>query len=154
MQSAMRNSVVWVYQIIARRIGAERMQNYLHRLDYGNRDISGGIDQFWLASSLKITPRQQLELVQSLHDRSLPFPAEDQEWVERLISQEYLGRPTVFGKTGSGLRDGDSFGWFIGYQEKKDISRYFVLFIRDVDGRKAYGITARDLVFRLLDALD
>ena len=41
-----------VYQEIARRIGQERMQKYVDLLDYGNRDIGGGIDQFWLTGDL------------------------------------------------------------------------------------------------------
>ena len=37
-----------VYQEIARRIGEERMQKYVDLFDYGNRNIGGGIDQFWV----------------------------------------------------------------------------------------------------------
>jgi beta-lactamase class D len=33
---------VWYYQQLAERIGAERMQLYLERINYGNRDISAG----------------------------------------------------------------------------------------------------------------
>jgi len=29
--------------------GAERMQAWLDKVRYGNRDIGGGIDAFWLA---------------------------------------------------------------------------------------------------------
>ena len=47
LRSAIAVSAVPVYQEIARRIGAERMQKYLDLLDYGNRDIGDGIDQFW-----------------------------------------------------------------------------------------------------------
>ena len=52
LRSAIAASAVPVYQEIARRIGAERMQKYLDLFDYGNRDIGGGIDQFWLTGNL------------------------------------------------------------------------------------------------------
>src|SRR5712672_3440055 len=39
LRSAIAASVVPVYQEIARRIGAERMQKYLDLFEYGNRDI-------------------------------------------------------------------------------------------------------------------
>src|SRR3979490_1041326 len=51
-----------VYQEIARRVGAERMQKYLDLFEYGNRDIGGGIDQFWLTGNLRIDPMQQVDL--------------------------------------------------------------------------------------------
>ncbi|MFP9052255.1 penicillin-binding transpeptidase domain-containing protein, partial [Enterococcus faecalis] len=44
---------------LARDIGEERMKTWLHTLSYGNEDISGGIDQFWLQSSLTISPLEQ-----------------------------------------------------------------------------------------------
>ena len=56
LRSAIAVSAVPVYQEIARRIGAERMQKYLDLFDYGNRDIGGGIDQFWLTGNLRIDP--------------------------------------------------------------------------------------------------
>ena len=48
LDSGMRDSVVWMFQEVARRTGKERMKEWLARLDYGNKDMRGGIDQFWL----------------------------------------------------------------------------------------------------------
>ena len=56
LRSAIAVSAVPVYQEIARRIGAERMQKYVDLFDYGNRNIGGGIDQFWLTGDLRIDP--------------------------------------------------------------------------------------------------
>jgi beta-lactamase class D len=44
LRSAIAASAVPVYQEIARRIGAERMQKYVDLFEYGNRNIGGGID--------------------------------------------------------------------------------------------------------------
>ena len=56
LRSAIAVSAVPVYQEIARRIGEERMQKYVDLFEYGNRDIGGGIDQFWLTGNLRIDP--------------------------------------------------------------------------------------------------
>ena len=66
LRSAIAASAVPVYQEIARRIGAERMQKYVDLFDYGNRDIGGGIDQFWLTGNLRIDPVQQVDFVDRL----------------------------------------------------------------------------------------
>lgn len=44
--SGMRHSVIWYYQAMARDIGKDKMQGYLNQINYGNHDISGGIDTF------------------------------------------------------------------------------------------------------------
>jgi len=42
MKSAFRNSTVWYYQEMARRVGGERMKHWLEKANYGNRDTLGG----------------------------------------------------------------------------------------------------------------
>ncbi len=66
MRSAIAVSAVPVYQEIARRIGQERMQKYVDLLEYGNRNIGGGIDQFWLTGDLRIDPVQQIDFLDRL----------------------------------------------------------------------------------------
>ena len=39
LKTAFQNSVVWYYREIARRIGEERMQEYINKFDYGNKNI-------------------------------------------------------------------------------------------------------------------
>ncbi|MBP2666706.1 MAG: Beta-lactamase [Firmicutes bacterium] len=65
LASATRESVVWYFQALARRIGAERMQLYLDRIGYGNRDISGGLTRFWLRSSLQISAMEQVDVLKT-----------------------------------------------------------------------------------------
>jgi beta-lactamase class D len=63
-QHALPNSVVWYCQEVARRIGSARMQAYVDRFAYGNRDILGEIDQFWLTGGLRISPEEQVDFLQ------------------------------------------------------------------------------------------
>src|SRR5262249_25534922 len=57
--TAMRDSVVWYFQDIARRLGPDREREYLERFQYGNRDSSSGLTTFWLGESLRISPEEQ-----------------------------------------------------------------------------------------------
>lgn len=81
LRSAIAVSAVPVYQEIARRIGQERMQKYVDLFDYGNRDIGGGIDQFWLTGALRIDPVEQVDFVDRLRRRALPISKRSQDLV-------------------------------------------------------------------------
>src|SRR3981081_1288867 len=63
LRSAIAASAVPVDQEIPRATGAERMEKYVDLLEYGNRNMGGGIDQFGLAGELRIDPIQQIDFV-------------------------------------------------------------------------------------------
>jgi beta-lactamase class D len=116
LASGMRNSVVWYYQEMARDIGEGRMQEWLDRCSYGNRNISGGIDRFWLNSSLKISPLEQVNFLEGLYRETLPFDKGVMKTVKRIMIQQEGDEYILYGKTGSsGLEDGLSTGWFVGF---------------------------------------
>ena len=70
LRTAMRYSVVPVFQQIANRIGAERMKQFVDAFDYGNRDIGGALDRFWLDGALRISALEQIEFLQALLSRA------------------------------------------------------------------------------------
>jgi beta-lactamase class D len=70
MRTAIKYSSVWFYQELARRIGQEQMQRYVTLANYGNQDISGGIDLFvgmWATWSVVIMPISLLLILTSLN---------------------------------------------------------------------------------------
>lgn len=73
LASAIRYSVVWYFQKIALRLGADRESAYLHRLSYGNMDSSSGLTTFWLGGSLEISPDEQEQFLVKLYGGDLPF---------------------------------------------------------------------------------
>jgi beta-lactamase class D len=75
LRSAFAVSCIWYFQALAARIGAERYHEFLGKVSYGNGDISGGLTQFWLESSLLISPNEQVEFLRRLGARQLPFSA-------------------------------------------------------------------------------
>jgi beta-lactamase class D len=129
MRSAIAASAVPVYQEIARRIGAERMQKYLDLFDYGNRNIGGGIDQFWLTGDLRIDPVQQVDFVDRLRRGALPVSKRSQELTCDILPVTKVGESIIRAKSGLlGAEIGKpSLGWMVGWAEKADARTVFAL---------------------------
>jgi beta-lactamase class D len=120
LRTAVRRSVVWYFRELATRVGERRMKEYVRRLHYGNEDISGGIDQFWLSSSLKISPDEQIAFLKALYKEELPFSKRSISIVKDIITLEETPDYKLSGKTGGGaLAEGRFLGWFVGYLETK-----------------------------------
>ncbi len=129
LRSAIAASVVPVYQEIARRIGAERMQKYLDLFEYGNRDIGGGIDQFWLTGDLRIDPMQQVDFVDRLRRGVLPVSKRSQDLVRDILPVTKVGDAAIRAKSGLlGAEIGKpSLGWMVGWAEKGSAQTVFAL---------------------------
>lgn len=149
LHNAFRFSAVWVFQRLARRIGAKRMQNRLNRIPYGNKDISGGLSRFWLGSSLRISPKEQLSLLYRLYTHTLPFRKNVQMTVQGMMLLKKTKRFTLSGKTGSEYRKKRWVrGWFVGHLATKKKRYLFATHIykkTNASGRVAQKITVRIL---------
>ena len=148
MRSAMSNSVVWFYQEIARRIGPERMADYVRRFGYGNHDTSGGITNFWLESTLRISADEQVAFLRRLWADSLPVSKEAQRTTRELMELARSNDGRIFcGKTGTAgdaKSDIARLGWFVGCVTKGERRVFFATRItgeRDASGRQARKIT-------------
>lgn len=113
LRSAIRNSVVWVFQQIARDIGEEKEGQYLRKIGYGNADASGGIDEFWLDGKLKISAQEQIAFLRRLYQNKLPFQIEHQRLVKDIMIVEAGRDWRLRAKTGW---DG-KIGWWVGWIE-------------------------------------
>jgi beta-lactamase class D len=129
MRSAIAASAVPVYQEIARRIGQERMQKYVDLLEYGNRNIGGGIDQFWLTGDMRIDPIQQIDFLDRMRRGVLPISKRSQELVRDILPVTKVGDATIRAKSGLlGAETGKpSLGWMVGWVEKGDTPTVFAL---------------------------
>jgi beta-lactamase class D len=129
LRSAIAASAVPVYQEIARRIGAERMQTYVDLFEYGNRNIGGGIDQFWLTGDLRIDPIQQIDFVDRLRRGALPVSKRSQDLVRDILPVTKAGDATIRAKSGLlGAELGKpSLGWLVGWAEKGSAQTVFAL---------------------------
>lgn len=75
MREAIKLSAYWFYQVLARRVGHDRMQKWVTQVGYGNRNIGSkeDVDKFWLRGELRITPQEQIQFLQRLYKNDLPF---------------------------------------------------------------------------------
>jgi beta-lactamase class D len=152
LASATKDSVVWYFQELAQRIGTEKMQAGLDNIDYGNRDISGGLTTFWLGSSLQISAREQVDLLRKLYTGKLPVSPQNVDIVKKNITLLENGDVKFMGKTGSGLQDDKwILGWFVGCVEKQGHRYFFATNIQAADG--AIGGKAREITKSILKDL-
>ena len=137
LASAIANSVVWYYQELARRVGAQRMAHFVDTVGYGNRDISGGIDHFWLGSTLAISPEEQVALLRRLREGTLPFSRRSMDIVKSILILERTDRYVLRGKTGFATdRSGTAIGWFVGYVERADDVYFFACATTSTNARR------------------
>jgi beta-lactamase class D len=142
LRSAIAASAVPVYQEIARRIGAERMQKYVDLLDYGNHNIGGGIDQFWLTGDMRIDPIRQIDFLDRLRRGVLPVSKRSQDLVRDILPVTKVGDAIIRAKSGLlGAEIGKpSLGWLVGWAEKASNQTVFAL---NLDVREPRHIAAR-----------
>ncbi len=134
MEEAFRLSAVPYYQEVARRIGKDTMKKWIDSLGYGNKNISGPIDSFWLNNHLKITADEQLGLVKKLYFNQLPFFDRTQEIVRKVMLQEDNANYKLSYKTGWGNKEnGNELGWIVGWIEENKHVYFFVLNIESTD---------------------
>src|SRR5207249_5009231 len=119
---------------------AERMQKYLDLFDYGNRDIGGGIDQFWLTGNLRIDPVQQIDFVDRLRRGVLPVSKRSQELTRDILIVTKVGDATIPAKSGLlGAETGKpSLGWMV--EEKGSSATVFAM---NMDCKEQSHIAAR-----------
>ncbi len=128
MKEAFAVSAVPYYQEVARRIGRDNMKRWIDSLGYGNKDISGPIDSFWLNNRLKIKPDEQLGLVKKLYFDQLPFFKRTQDIVQSVMLREQNANYKLFYKTGWGFQgNGVEIGWVLGWIEENKHPYFFVL---------------------------
>jgi beta-lactamase class D len=134
MAEAFKVSAVPYFQEVARRIGKDTMQRWIDTLHYGNKNINGPIDSFWLNNRLKITPDEELGLVKKLYFDQLPFFQRTQEIVRGVMLREDNSNYKLSYKTGWGNKeDGHEIGWIVGWAEENKHPYFFVLNIESPD---------------------
>ncbi|THB66257.1 MAG: class D beta-lactamase [Desulfovibrio sp.] len=117
LRSALQHSAVWVFQGFAREIGPERMQHYISLVGYGNENVGGPLDSFWLDGELRISPREQLTFLERLHANDLPFSEHHMEIVKDCLVWEEADSWTMWAKTGWTMRVTPQIGWLVGWVE-------------------------------------
>ena len=145
LQSAMASSVNWYFQSVDEQLGTTSVYDYIKEIGYGNKNMSGDFSTYWMESSLKISPIEQVELLTRLQNNNFGFAPENINAVKDSICLSSSDAGTFYGKTGTGRVNGqDVNGWFIGYIETADNTYFFATNIgadSDATGGNATEIT-------------
>lgn len=152
---AYKNSAFWFYQEMAKRIGEEKYHKYLKALDYGNQDIGAGLTTFWLGSSLKIAPKNQLEFLQKIQAETAPFSARTYRIGKEIMIEEKTSTYTLRAKTGWADTKPTHVGWYVGYVETKDNTYFFAtrLYQPDANQREDFGTQRKIITRKILSEL-
>ncbi|MEO7802653.1 MAG: class D beta-lactamase [Ginsengibacter sp.] len=134
MKEAFKVSAVPYYQEVARRIGYDTMKVWIDSIGYGDKNISGPLDSFWLNNKIKISPDEQLGLLQKLYFDKLPFQKRAQQIVRDVMLQEDNTQYKLSYKTGLGYDEKNNLiGWLTGWIEENRHVYFFVTFIKTPD---------------------
>lgn len=151
LDSAMSNSVNWYFQAVDQKTGLPALQNYIHEVGYGNQDLSGGISRYWMESSLKISPIEQVEQLSAMYRNDLQFKANNIQAVKNALHLSDSFGTSLYGKTGTGDVEGKNVnGWFIGFLEKDGNTFFFATNIQGADF--ANGSMASKISLEILQA--
>jgi beta-lactamase class D len=156
LKEAFRVSCVPAFQNLARKIGPVQMQKWIDTIGYGDRDISSGIDIFWLPTEGKkailISPQEQAVLISKLINQKVPFSTNSVKILRDIMFVKKSARGTFYGKTGTGADfNGDpkkNIAWFVGFTENQKAIYSFACVVKgeNLTGKDARGIVETILV--------
>ena len=150
-EEAFKESCVWYYEKIMDSLDKEYVQETLTNLKYGNSDISAwnkeGHNTFWISSSLKISPIEQVKVLETIFEGKSSFEAKDVELVREFMLVESNENYSVYGKTGSAK---DTNACFTGFVEDDGKRTYFAVRIAD-ESQKLPGSLAKGIALNIIN---
>lgn len=157
LEEAFQTSCIWFFRQIIDKVGSAEMQNELQKLEYGNCDISEWngsnlnpmpeLNGFWLDSSLKISPLEQVQVLKRIFEGESIYSDEHVAVLKEimLVSDD---TKKIYGKTGSGS-NGEA--WFVGFTEENEQRVYFAVYLNDhTQLDKVSGGVAREIALEIL----
>jgi beta-lactamase class D len=130
-RDALRYSCVPCYRAIARKVGQAGEQDWVNKLDYGNHDISGGVDKFWLGGGMRISPLQQIDFLRRFDADKLPISSRTADIVRDIMTLDVTETYVLRAKTGTASPPDEprELAWFVGWVENGPRRVFFALLI-------------------------
>lgn len=147
LKTAFVHSADWYFQEISRKIGTEKMQQYLTLTHYGNMQMGSNPDSFWIDGNLRISCDEQIEFLKNFYTYQLSFSKKNIDLVKEIIRFEYHPDQLnnsgfiLSGKAGRGKMSDEidgrikNIGWFVGYVEKDEDVYFFATNVESGDLR-------------------
>jgi beta-lactamase class D len=119
LEEAFRLSSLAHFQVGVRRLPPGFLRRFLDDVGYGNRDMTGEPDHFWIDGGLRISPRQQVALLKRLFRNALPVSPRTTQVVKEMMAIEETPAYVLRAKTGlTTVPDPGSIGWWVGWVER------------------------------------
>ena len=156
-REAFHRSCVPCYQEIARKVGAERMNQYLEKLKYGDMKVDpNNIDVFWLEGASGISQYQQIDFLKRFYNGELTIANSTEQMMKRLMVLEETDTYILSAKTGWSLRNGNNNGWFVGFVEADDKVYFFATNIEPTEdfNLDMFGMIRKEITYKALKLLN
>ncbi|MBK8945865.1 MAG: class D beta-lactamase [Ignavibacteriae bacterium] len=129
LKTAIKYSVVWFYQELARRVGFEKMQKFLNEINYGNKRLGDKIDTFWLEGEIRISAVEQILFLNKFLKNDLPFSKQNMEIVKNIMLVDSTDSYKLYAKTGwsARVKNDKQIGWYVGFVETKNDTWIFAI---------------------------
>ena len=142
----------WYFQTLDKQIGKKSIFDFLKKIDYGNKNVLSPIDSYWLESSLKIAPLEQVNILRNLDSNLYGFNQNNINYIKESLLIQDTEFFKMYGKTGTGNINGKLVnGWFVGSIQLVDYNLYFATYIKNEDN--AGGSTAAKITYDVLQLL-
>ncbi|MDD6038478.1 MAG: penicillin-binding transpeptidase domain-containing protein [bacterium] len=159
---AFDSSCIWYFKKVIEAIGKDEVQEELNTLSYGNCDVSewngSGINPmddlngFWLGSSLKISPMEQVRVMKDIFCDGRFFSEQEIGTLQDVMTYDEVNRHAILGKTGTNR---NQEGWYVGFITKEEEKWCFAVYIRSDEASScvATGNEAREIIKRIFESL-
>ena len=145
------------------------MEKELIELQYGNCDISDWqgkqntnnnnpvLTGFWIESSLKISPKEQVEVMERIFGDDSQYSDEIIKELEKAmyVDDSQNSNVSVYGKTGMGKDNGvvvDS--WFVGFFNTKEKEKiYFSIYLGETENEDVSSVRAKEIALDIINDL-
>lgn len=105
------------------------------------------LNGFWLNSSLKISPLEQVEVLSRIFEGQSDYDSRNIGVLKRIMLVDETDSQKIYGKTGSG--NGEA--WFVGFSESNGERRYFAIYLNDSEQRdQVSGNKAKEIALEIL----
>jgi len=78
--------------------------SYIDNIQYENQNLAGGIEDYWLESSLKISPIEQVQQLKDFYTNQFEFDEKNIQFVKDAIKLDTKDNAALYEKTGTGSR--------------------------------------------------
>ena len=164
-EQAFRTSCVWYFREVIDEIGEDLIQANLETLQYGNCDISDwaghlntnnnnpALTGFWIESSLKISPKEQTEVMERIFGNGSIYQEETIAQLRQVMLVSEEGGQSIYGKTGMGKDRGVTVDcWFTGFSDGEQRA-YFCVYLGELGDLEISSIKAREIAIQLMQVV-